>query len=169
MKANAFPKLDRKAAARPVQGRSARGISRSDNDRISGRSLPNTISTGLATRRAAATPNKATWIAWRMKLGAGRKEALKTWHLYQQWLEQEAKQPRARFLKVAPWQDWDREFRAFLDEMPRKPFNFLARVAAAEKRRTVKASVDARKAKSRERYERQYARRSQHTRAPTNG
>lgn len=95
-----------------------------------------------------------------MKLGASRKEALKTWTLYQQWVAEEAQQPRARFLKVAPWQNWEREYRAFIDEMPRKPFDFLARVAAAEKRRAALALVASRKAKSRERYERQYARRS---------
>ena len=58
-----------------------------------------------------------------------------------------------------PWQDWDREFRAFLDEMPRKPFKFLQMVAANDKRREALAIVARRKAKNRERYERAYARR----------
>lgn len=104
--------------------------------------------------------DRKTWIAWRMKLGAGRKEAGKLWLAYQEWLAEEALQPRVRRLQVAPWQNWEREFRAWLDEMPRKPLKFLAMVAAAEKRRTMKSAAEARKAIARRKYQRQYERRA---------
>lgn len=95
-----------------------------------------------------------------MKLGASHKQALKLWDQYQEWLAEEAHNGPVRRLTVLPWQNWEREFRAFLDEMPRKPFAFLAMVAAAEKKRAALAAVNTRKAKSHERYRKQYARRA---------
>lgn len=105
------------------------------------------------------TIDEKTWKAWRMKLGATRKQANHLWMQYQEWRALEAQNGPVRVLQVKPWQNWEREFRAWLDEMPRKPVAFLTMVAAAEKRRAAKAMVAARKMKGRERYERQYARR----------
>lgn len=101
-----------------------------------------------------------TWKAWRMKLGATRKHANALWMQYQEWRALEAQNGPVRRLEVAPWQNWEREFRAWLDEMPRKPIAFLAMVAAAEKRRAAKESIQARKVKGRERFLRRYARRA---------
>jgi len=95
-----------------------------------------------------------------MKLGATRKAALKLWTQYQEWRALEAQNGPIRCLNVQPWQNWEREFRAFLDEMPRKPVAFLAMVAAAEKRRAALTVVADRKSRSREKYLRQYKRRS---------
>jgi hypothetical protein len=129
VKAHAFPKLDRP----PRRARTA-------------------------AERPETNVNKATWISWRMKLGASHKGALKLWDQYQEWRAQEALNPRVRVLTVQPWQNWEREFRAFLDEMPRKPLKFLAMIAEAEKRRGALAVVAERKAKSRAKYRRQYER-----------
>lgn len=93
-----------------------------------------------------------------MQLGAGRREALKLWHSFREWADQEAKNPRPRVLTIESWQDWEREFRAFLDEMPRKPYPFLALVAQIEKRREQQAVIAQRKARNLERYKRRYAR-----------
>ena len=100
------------------------------------------------------------WVAWRMKLGATRKEAERLWKAYSSWRDEEAAHGPVRRLEVAPWQDWEREFRAWLDEMPRKPVAFLAMVEAVEKMRAAKAAIQARKAKGRERFLKRYARRA---------
>jgi hypothetical protein len=127
----------------------------------SGPTIPERDKRGPANLPHRCRPiDKATWVAWRISLGVPRKQALKLWEQYGEWLAQEALQPRPRVLCVQPWQNWEREFRAFLDEMPRKPVVFLAMVKAAEKRRAQKQSVEARKAHSRERYRRQFERRS---------
>jgi hypothetical protein len=47
-------------------------------------------------------------------------------------------------------------WRAFLDTLPRKPYAFLAMVAAAERRRAVRATVDAKKAKGLAKYQRRF-------------
>ena len=95
-----------------------------------------------------------------MSLGFGRKQALQSWRHFQAWLAREASNPRPRTLKVQPWQDFEREFRAFLDEMPRKPTRFLAMVADIERRRGRQQAIAARKAQGRLRYQRRYAARS---------
>lgn len=160
MKAKTFQKLDRKAAARSIQGRDMQGLSTAGKMRDSGPAEANHDKRRLRTGRAAAAPDEATFIAWQMKMGASRRMAFRQWAAFGEWLAQEARQPRVRILKVASWQNWEREFRAFLDEMPRKPFAFLAMFANIEKQRAQKLSVETRKATSRERYRRQFARRA---------
>lgn len=85
-------------------------------------------------------------------------EALKLWHAHQEWRAQEKLNGPVRFLKVESWQDWETEFKRFLDAMPRKPYKFLAMVAAIERRRALQDAIQARKAKGRERFLRRYAR-----------
>jgi len=105
------------------------------------------------------TITRKEWVAWRMQLGANRREAERLWKDYRTWRDEEGAERPVRRFEVASWQDWEREFRAWLDEMPRKPVAFLAMVAAVEKMRAAKAVIHARKAKGRERFLKRYARR----------
>jgi hypothetical protein len=52
--------------------------------------------------------------------------------------------------------DQDNAWAAFVDTMPRKPYKFLAMVAAAERKRAIEALVTAKRAKGRERYLRRF-------------
>ena len=88
-----------------------------------------------------------------------------------QWIDPLVKQPaRTHFSaehgiihldKLHKWPvryDQDQAWAAFLDTLPRKPYKFLAMVAAAERKRALAALVAAKKAKGRERYLRQQRR-----------
>lgn len=143
MKASAFPKLDRGApSAARHQG----------SDRV-----PRAVNEGAIP--SAPVIDEKTWKAWRMKLGATRKEANRLWLQYQEWVAQEAQNGPVRRLSVKPWQDWEREFRAFLDEMPRKPYAFIAMVARIEMKRAQLSEIRLKKAARRDKYIRQYERR----------
>jgi hypothetical protein len=94
------------------------------------------------------------YAEWMMRMGYRKSDAQACARRFIEWKAQQASQPRARFLKVESWQNWEREFKAFIDRMPRKPTRFLAMVAAAEKRREALARVADRKAVRRRRYQR---------------
>jgi hypothetical protein len=152
-KSRAFPKLDHPKRVRVPRGTFA-ALKRTQRASVA------EVDSLSSENRALTTIDRETWISWRMKLGANRKDATALWQQYQEWLGGKAASSRVRVLKVEPWQDWEREFRAFLDQMPRKPSGFLARVAAAEKKRAQQAVITARKARGKKRFRRQYAKRA---------
>jgi len=69
------------------------------------------------------------------------------------------KMPKVRILKKRHGETFDQAFRAFIGAMPRKPTRFLAMVAEAERLRTIRRQVAARKAKGRARYLKRFNRR----------
>ena len=98
--------------------------------------------------------NEQQYAEWMMRLGYRKSDARASARRFVEWKAQQESQPQATRLKVEPWQNWEREFKAFIDRMPRKPTRFLAMVAAAEKRREALARVTDKKAARRRRYQR---------------
>lgn len=101
-----------------------------------------------------------TWQEWRVKLGASKKDAVDLFREYQDLVKELPADSAVRVLKVLPWQTFEQALSKFLDRMPRKPYAFLARVAAIEARRERQSTAEIRKAMNRRRYQRQYARRA---------
>lgn len=102
--------------------------------------------------------NAKTWKDWRRKLGASKKDARELYREYQELLKELPPETRVRVLDMKRGEPFEKAFARFIDSMPRKPYAFLARVAAIEARRARQAEIDEQKAVNRRRYERRYQR-----------
>ena len=100
-----------------------------------------------------------TWQAWRVKMGASKRDARNLYREYCELVRQLPTDGKVRVLKIEAGQTFEQALARFLDRMPRKPYAFLARVAAIEAKRARLGEVATRKAINRERYRRQYERR----------
>lgn len=100
-----------------------------------------------------------TWRAWRVKMGASKRDARDLYREYRELVKELPADGKVRALKVEAGQSFEQALARFLDRMPRKPYAFLARVAAIEARRARQSTAQSRKEVNRKRYARQYERR----------